>query len=49
MTTEMQQKHNDRVDSPFFIYENSKTYNDSLKGNTHTYHTDTCRSYSTSS
>jgi hypothetical protein len=44
MTTEMQQKHNDRVDTTKFIQEIGKSNNDTL--NTHTIHTDSYRSHS---
>ena len=44
MTTEMQQKHNDIVDTTKFIQEIGKSNYGSLK--THTYHTDSYRSHS---
>ncbi len=47
MTTEIQQKHNDRVDTTNFVQEIGKSENDSLKGHTHTCHTDSYRSHST--
>ncbi len=46
MTTEMQQKYNDRVDVTKLVQETDKNDIDSFKGYTHIHHTDSYRSHS---